>query len=244
MANRCLIFGSKGFVGITSCLSLINVYEIYFEDGMFACHLLESFRVSSLGGRIRFITAWFKIICWIGAVTGPNQSFHLPYNVRTKTTNGHHVTWKGDVILKEFKTIDPMRSVNIQTAYAHHLTNVEWGDVLDGNKAISINRIGRKLQECLREGKVSKRQVVNEVAAGLSQLHELNLAHTDISVANVLVDSTSATVFIADLEYLRPLEGPPRDGLDIASRSSTLPTTAAEQDEAQFNAFKIQLEIL
>jgi serine/threonine protein kinase len=74
--------------------------------------------------------------------------------------------------------------------------------------------------------------------AGVHQLHALGLAHTDIKVDNVFVD-TSGVAFLDDLEYVVPVASPARsEGRGF--RSAEQP--AQEQDEAQL--VLLQAEVL
>jgi hypothetical protein len=230
--------GSQGILGITSCPTLINVYEIYFLRE-FKTRLLGSFQVSYLSDRSLFLNCWFNIICWVAGIQEPNRSFHLPYNVRWKTPNNHHVTWKGDVVVKEFHTTDEERSNRIRDVYERKLPNVEWGKV-DNNKVITIHRIGRRLEECLKNRIITKNQIWEGVVAGVQQLHDMGFAHTDISITNVFVDERGV-VFIDDLEYLSPVDAAPRDGYGRVAADSPIPTTARELDHLQLMNFGTEL---
>ena len=65
--------------------------------------------------------------------------------------------------------------------------------------------------------------------SGITELHRLGFAHTDIKVDNVFV--ANGVAFLDDLEYLRDVGGPPRpDGGGLTQAV----VTAGDQDEAQF----------
>jgi len=236
--------GQKGIFGLLSCPTLINIYGIFYEEKKFQITLLNSFRVSTLSERCRFLCCWFNIICWVAQSNGPNRSFHLPYNVRIKTPNCHHVTWKGTHIIKEFKTINPIRNERIQSVYSQEFPNVEWGKVISDN-SIEIHRLGHRIQKYLHDGKgqLTKVHILEGVMAGLDQLHRMGLAHSDISIDNVFVDRDNDTVFINDLEYLCPLDDPPRPGYGHVSGGKT-PKNAQELDDLQLDYFKFRLALL
>ena len=71
---------------------------------------------------------------------------------------------------------------------------------------------------------------------GVSALHRLGIAHTDIKVSNVFVET--GTAFLDDLEYVVPLESPCReDGTGYKG-------TAREQDLNQLAAFIREVNLL
>ena len=110
----------------------------------------------------------------------------MRYGTPYGTPNKHHVTWIGATIVKEFKTSNKVRNERIRTVYANNFPNTEWGTVINEN-TISISRIGRLLSDCLRNNEITKEQISDGILAGLGQLHSIGLAHTDISIANVLL---------------------------------------------------------
>ena len=73
---------------------------------------------------------------------------------------------------------------------------------------------------------------------GVLALHRLGIAHTDIKVSNVFVETETGTAFLDDLEYVLPLESPCReDGTGYKG-------TAREQDLNQLAAFIREVNLL
>lgn len=70
----------------------------------------------------------------------------------------------------------------------------------------------------------------------MQQLHELNFAHTDIKLSNILVDG-EGVAFLNDLEYAVPKMAPPRpEGL-----GAEWAKTAEEQDSFQLNLLAAEI---
>lgn len=75
---------------------------------------------------------------------------------------------------------------------------------------------------------------------GIADLHALGFAHTDIKVANVFVDNTTA--FLGDLEYVVPITAPARpQGRGLTGLAGQ---TAQEQDLEQLTLFAGDVERL
>lgn len=104
-AARVFPTNSKAIFGMTTFPSRINIYSIAFDTttNTFNTTRLSTFDMRHLKQRVLFIKTVFKIAQWMSAIVGPHEPFHLVPGVRTKTPNGHHITWTKDCLLKELK---------------------------------------------------------------------------------------------------------------------------------------------
>jgi hypothetical protein len=164
---------SQSIFGMTSFPNMINLYSIVFDptSNKFSTNLITSFDLRHLYERVRFIKAVFKIAEWISVVSGPHEDFHLIPGVRRKTTNGHHITWSQDCLLKELKLHATDHSERTATMkcigeiYAARLTNVEWGTVGEPN-FLHVTRVGFMLRKAILGGMISREKAVADVRAG------------------------------------------------------------------------------
>jgi hypothetical protein len=259
----------QSIFGMTTFPNLIIVYEIGLGPvaGTYSTTEISSYDVRHLHQRVDFIKTVFKISEWMLSISGPNDNFHLVPGVRTRTPNGHHITWTKDCLLKELKMAragtTKLQALmgRLEQIYAARLANVEWGMVKAPN-FLQITRVGCRLRNALVSRKITAQKAVEDVRlgkqlavniaywpfcnlplstihmAGVHQLHALGLAHTDIKVDNVFVD-TSGVAFLDDLEYVVPVASPARsEGKGFRSAEQT----AQEQDEAQL--VLLQAEVL
>jgi len=236
---------SKKIIGIASALGMIRmclISHVLERLKKFEAELRTSYTVSNLSERVRFIVDLFKIMRWMMTVKGANAKFHLSPGIRRITPNRHHVTWTSEGILKEYnhhRDDIAQRMGFMERVYTHQppLVHVESGRIFPGTSNCMITRIGNKLQTALDRGTVTRAQIMDGVRRGLQELHDLQLAHCDVSVSNVYVDD-DGVVFLDDLEYLTPIDdAPPHKtrlplGIDPASV-----TTARQLDELQFQKF-------
>ena len=72
--------------------------------------------------------------------------------------------------------------------------------MVEGPSKTLITRIGRKLRISLKDGRITAEKAIADVKAGVKQMHDKGIAHTDLKVDNVFVDAGVA--FIVDLEYI------------------------------------------
>lgn len=197
-------------------------------------------------GRIDFLDI-IKLCRWFVTVQGPrvrncSQRFHLVPGVRTRTSNDHFITWTRGGLLKEFRTrptsqpggqVAPETMALIRRVHALRLENVEWGEaVVNNENAVLITRMGRRVLSALNTNVVTSQQIIDGVRSALQQLHDIGLAHCDISLSNVYVDDDNA-VSLVGLEYLTPVDDPPPHFTRIPQDGR--PESALKLDEMQFN---------
>ena len=166
--------------------------------------------MSDMNDRVSFLVYIFKIIRWLNSIAGPVEEFHLVPNVRLKTNNNHHITWRYDGLFKEFdKNRSDISFQNIQDLYGRNFPHIEYGVVDIDNKSIIITKIGYKLTTAnLLKFGLNKDMIKKQVQLGLDELHSALLAHCDLSLNNVFIDS-NGVVFLVDLEYLTSITDPP-----------------------------------
>eukprot|EP01041_Mallomonas_annulata_P008162 gene8162-16779_t len=140
---------------------------------------------------------------WVVTISGPaSTDIHLVPGVRLGTTNGHHVRWVRDGLLNEFncrKDLSVM--LHIKHVYEQKLLHVEWGVVIGENKLV-ITR-------------------VEHIRLALEELHAIGLAHCDVFVKNVYYDKVTCCAFLADLEYLTPVNNAPSNTKTFGFKPST-----------------------
>lgn len=104
--------------------------------------------------------------------------------------------------------------------------------MVEGPSKILITRIGHKLRTALLDGRITAEKAIADIQAGVKQMHDRRVAHTDLKVDNVFVDAGVA--FIDDLEYITEIDtvmvGPFR-ALFPANQPDTM--TAEELDLKQ-----------
>jgi hypothetical protein len=125
----------------------------------------------------------------------------------------------------------------INIAYEAKLENVEHG--FTNHQSVTITRIGCRLADALRNGKVSKEKVLAEVKTAIEQLHAIGLAHCDICCDNIFVDiGPPYTVFLGDLEYVCSKESQPPIGI---KRKHEEAENAESLDKVQYDEFVDEL---
>jgi tRNA A-37 threonylcarbamoyl transferase component Bud32 len=84
--------------------------------------------------------------------------------------------------------------------------------------------------------------IFSQVDLAIKQLHAIGIAHCDICVDNVFVDSLAdgGAVFLGDLEYCRSTKSPPPVGVKRAHNVAT----AEALDLAQLEVFRDELAFL
>eukprot|EP01036_Dinobryon_divergens_P022132 gene22132-30368_t len=182
--------GTAEIIGIVTSATSVQMLRIFWHGNGFHTKILHTYNVSSLEDRMRFLIDIAKLCKWIANVEQPNKSFHLFPGVRTRTTNGHCVTWLGGTILKELKKVTDYETAvaRINTIHEMNLQHVEWGQRTGNANAILITRVGRTLRNALRERIITKAQVLVNVRDGIQELHNAGFAHCDIRIDNILVD--------------------------------------------------------
>ena len=226
-------------VGIVTSATSVQMLRIFWHGDGFHTTVLHSYNVSSLEDRMRFLVDIAKLCKWIAKVEQPNKSFHLFPGVRTKTTNGHYVTWLGNRIRKELKKGVGYKTTvaRINTIHELNLPHVECGQRTESANIILITRVGITLRNALRERIISKAQVLSDVKDGIQELHDAGFAHCDIRIDNIFVDERGACV--GDLEYLTPTNEHPPNFNHI--QNGAKPKTARELDTLQLVKFANQL---
>ena len=240
--------GSLEIIGVVTSATNCEIHRIYYDinDHSFHTDPLENFNVNSIENRVHFIVTIIKLCRWIITCRGPNKGFHLFPGVRTETTNKHHVTWIKEGILKEFRMSNGKRRNNntliteeqidkICKVHDLKLRHVEWG-YLHTPGSVIITRVGYRLKDALRNELTNKNQVMEDVKAGLEELHLNGFAHGDIRIENVFVDQNGIS-FLDDLEYLSSIGEPSRfdtyQGITVEN--------AKHLDVLMFNKFSVDL---
>jgi hypothetical protein len=247
-AVRVFPRGCNTIVGVASSIQSIKMLLISYdpEHQTYSADTFRSYNVSLLDGRVRFVVDLFKVIRWMCAIVGSNSAFHLRPGIRTRTNNGHYVTWNAEGIYKEYHHSDDKKEQMgyIHDVYTHHppLKHVEYGRVVPNTQSCVITRIGNKLVTALSTRMVTKDQIVEQVLLGLEELHSIGLAHCDVSVKNVFVDD-DGVVFLDDLEYLTPTGKEPKlkNRLPYGVDPNTV-TTAEQLDEQQYISFCAEIQ--
>lgn len=237
----CFPLGSSSVVGITACSTTVSLHIITSNNGNFTSVVYASYAVQQLQhDRVRFIVDIFKVLRWAVTITEPTSSFHLVPNVRTRTRNGHFVTWTSAGILKELH--NPHRGVvtRILSVYRAHLAHVEWGSPVTGNtQAVLVTRVGHRLQDAINKGLISKATALDHVRLGLDELHTMGLAHCDVVRENVFV--MDGIAFLDDLEYLTPINRPaPLTARWSVDKNGNL--SAKQLDELLYAQFVLQMQ--
>jgi hypothetical protein len=234
---------SQSTVGVLMSPTHASLYEIKLVNGAFEAVSLAAYTVSNVVDRMRFITDIVKLCRWFITVKSPNSNFHLMPNIRTRTPNGHFVTWTADGLLKEYSA--PIREgmlANIATVYALKLPNVEWGSIVN-DSMVNISRVGVELRCAVHADLITRQEAIDGVRAALDQLHEAGWAHCDVHAGNVFVTS-DGVVFLDDLEYLVRADG------NIIAHNLRLPhgtvppTNPCELDDLQFKAFRADVLVI
>jgi len=185
-----------------------------------------------------FLCDLIRFMRFVANIRGPQELFHLKPDVRVPTTNGHHVTWTNEGLLKEFHSIEEEQMNRIQQVYSLRLANVEWGTVKDG-RSVMVTRVGFRLQDALTKRLCGRDAILADVESCVNQLHGLGSAHCDISIQNVFVDERPPhAAFLVDLEYLTPLRA---RAPDVRNAPNPPPTDAESLDKYQLQIFKNEL---
>jgi serine/threonine protein kinase len=244
-AFKCFPSGCNRILGVTSAVGASRLYFIDYDgDGQYSCKLIKQYTLSLLHQRVLFLVDLFKLMRWMVCITGSNEKFHLTVGIRRETTNGHHVTWTKEGILKEFHhRTDFTKQLNfIQTIYSHRprLLHVEYGYVINNSvpNSLMITRIGSKLNSAnMSRYRLSRNDVLTQVRESLNELHGIGFAHCDLSIDNVFIDD-DGVVFLDDLEYVTPINDPPphKTRLPYGTIEETV-TTAKMLDMLQYQTF-------
>ena len=227
--------------GFASCRDQISLHSISFNghDRVFCEQPVNIYDTSNAFVRLMFIQDIFRIAIWIVSQIGPIQGFHLVPDVRIVTRNGHHITFGANGILKEFKDVKRVSMDVIRTIYLANLPNVEQGHI--NGLSITITSIGRRVADALTAGYVTKEQVFSQTQVAVNQLHSLGFAHCDICLENIFVNVETGVVFLGDLEYCRPMDQEPPEGL---RRSDNSARRACDLDTIQLEKLKDELASL
>ena len=236
-ARKLFPLGSDRIIGITAAKELIEIHLIIYNSATkrFESHPHRSYNLQFLGGRVSFAVDIVKYMRFVASITAPQEKFHLIPDVRKKTPNGHHVSWTNDGLRKEFHGLAAVQMERIQTVYAAaELPNVEKGTI-EGDNCILVTRVGHTLAHAVHKNLIRRDDAIENIRAGINQLHGLGLAHCDICVRNVFVDiDVPHLAFLDDLEYLTPLEDEPPT---VRNAPNPPPVTAYLLDEYQFAQF-------
>jgi hypothetical protein len=246
-ADLVFPFGSQSILGFTSSQTMITTLRITKYQNNFITLNPQNFDISQDTGRVDFLVHLMKFLRYVVAIDKPNLKFHLAAGLRKKTRNGHHITWIREGILKEYSTLRSDQQMEwIGAVYQLSLPHVEHGYVLDAILKTSIaTRVGRKLNACITDRTITRDVAFAQIQSGVQELHDIGFAHCDICVDNCLVDVTGSppTVFLDDLEYIRPVNYPPPPPPHNSRLppGAELPSTAEELDYLQLQRLQIEM---
>ena len=232
--------GCDSIPAVMTCNEQIQLFSISFYRGRFSQRLVHTYDVRGIEKRVEFIVDIFHILRWILSQTEPIEGFHLPPDVRLKTRNGHHVTLTSSGLLKEFDEhkLEDINMDVIRRIYELVLPNVEHGSI--NCKSVTITRVGSRLRDAMRVRGLSKADVYAQLQMSVEQLHLNGIAHCDICVDNIFVDSVEdgGRVFLGDLEYCRPSNEKPPSNIRRAIKKAK---TAEQLDNMQLEVIKDEL---
>lgn len=239
--------GSNFILGFASSGTIINIYKIqHGNTGVYRIILIKSFNLETLSEKVDFLVFLMKFLRFVVQIKKPNKWFHLVPGIRTKTRNGHHVTWTREGLEKEYGTLRSNHQMNyIAEVYNANLPHLEHGYVKSVElKTTVATRVGRLLSSCISDRTISKEKAVQDIRLAVQELHRLGYAHCDISLDNCFVDTSGSepTVFLDDLEYICPLnEAPSTDHNLRLLPGIKCPRTSGELDEEQLKTFELQI---
>jgi hypothetical protein len=245
-AHRAFPRGSNTVVGVASAGGLVEIVLITpGSNGQYRANMHTHFNVTLREQKVQFLTELMKYLRFVVTIERPNSDFHLIPGLRRETSNGHHVTWDREGLLKEYRRLrSPLQMQYLQDVYAAQLPHVERGIIPDPKIHVArILSLGRKLSTCIGDGTVSKGVAFDHIASAVNELHSIGYAHCDICVNNCFVD-TAGVVFLDDLEYVRPADMPPPTDPGKNHRlpfGAILPPTARELDILQLQSFQLEL---
>ena len=230
--------GCSSIPAVATCNEQVHLYALSYLNEKYSMTCVRVYNVVDLAGRVDFIVDIFKLVVWILSQIEPIERFHLVPDVRRRTLNGHHVTFLRAGIYKEFhrSKLSKINMEAIRSVYAFKLDNVETGTA--NGKTITITRVGARLKDALRDGRVNPGRAYDDICRGVTQLHARGYAHCDICVDNIFFDEDSSCAFLGDLEYCRPKTESPPCGL---RRGHADARTAEELDNIQLIALKDEI---
>lgn len=234
-------------VGITTTDAEVNLYSLSYNPitRNYSSALLKRYMVTELEDRRAFILDVFKLACWMLTVRSSGCMSHLVPGVRTRTPNGHFITWMRAGLFKEFKQGTVPNMDLIRRLYQADLANVERGTA--SCTSVTITSIGTRLTDAVRSGAVtSKADVLRQVRAAVEQIHSMGVAHCDICVENLFV-LESGVILLGDLEYCTDLESaqlPEVRRMYVDRESGQAPTTARELDANQLARLEETLHLV
>ncbi|RQM21907.1 hypothetical protein B5M09_013867 [Aphanomyces astaci] len=130
--------------------------------------LLKCYDVSNFDGRHKFVVDVFKVLKWVCAIQKPNMLMHLFPQVRTKTSNGHYVTWLKEGLVKEFGEGAAIDMAVVERIYNAPLEHVERGR--RSGTSVTITSIGQRLQSALGEFQGKRDLIIHQVKQALEEL--------------------------------------------------------------------------
>ena len=195
---------NRNVIGILSCPQCIVLKEITYDQfsQQYNERTLASYFLNTEEHLVNCVRAIFNVARYVISVAGPLTKFHLVPNMPMPTNNGHRVIWEREGLRKTLKAGHSNEDL-LRYLYAAKLANVEWG-VVERPDNILITRIGHKLQSALLHGRITAEKAIADIQAGVAQMHEIRIAHTDLKVDNVFVDGGVA--FLDDLEYITAID--------------------------------------
>ena len=256
-AGELFPMNGRTMVGLIATPTVVEMFLITYimsSTSYVIGNAVRTYRMDDVAERVLLAIDAFKLCRWIVAIEGPTRKFHLVPDLRRKTRNGHHITWKRSGLKKEYNAnVSQTTLTRIDTIIRAHLPHVEWGNILSENTVL-ITSVGCRVRDVLSrlldpESKAQlKVKLIEDVREGLNSLHNLELAHCDLCLESVFYEEARfdrpGRFFISDLEYLTPLhESVPLKNLRLYPGSG-VPSTPLELDELNFRSLVSEVELL
>ncbi|KAH9160390.1 hypothetical protein AeNC1_018984 [Aphanomyces euteiches] len=225
----------------TTCPTRFQLHRLsyVFNTKTYQEEVLTSYNVTATLDRMRFVVDLFKILKWVCSLDKPNVLMHLFPQVRTKTPNGHYITWLKSGLVKEFREGTEVNMELIQRIY----NNTKFLHVERGRcncTSVTISSIGQTLENSLHYFQGQPKLIFDQVKSALDELHSIGIAHCDVRAANVFVLLEDKRVILGDLEYCRALHDSPPD-VKVFPKKKDACKTALELDMYQLGVFQDEL---
>jgi hypothetical protein len=218
---------NRSVIGILSCPQCIQLNEITFDQSsqQYNERRLASFMLDTEDRRVKCVQAIFNVVRYVISVAGPRTEFHLVPNMPIATNNGHRVVWERDGLRKTLSGGHRNEAL-LTYLYDGKLANVEWG-VVEGPNKVLITLIGHKLRTALQRGHISVEKAIADVQAGVTQMHERGIAHTDLKMDNAFM--ADGVAFLGDLEYVTEIDTIMNKPYRVLSSTGQPDTMTAEE---------------
>lgn len=171
---------SQSIIGMTTFPDKINVYSIDYDmaTAAFSTQVINSYNLRNLNERVEFIKDLFKMSEWMSTVKGPQTPFHLVWNHRQETKNGHVIKWAMGGLTKWLNTSSTRSGPKkmettlalIKKVYDSKHPNLEQGSV-EAPNILKISRVGFQLNRAIRTRMISKEDAIRGIQEGIFLLY-------------------------------------------------------------------------